>query len=417
MIRTRPMMAIACASFRPASPLTLIGVATYGAYLTWLAMREINTVGDAVYIHLCFALATAAAWIGACVGRTGGWYGALFTPALMPALGVVAAVVTISVVCLNWVVAWAAGLDPWVLAPFGTFATVAGLAGGFWRPALVKYLYLCMWILLAFAPVLFRGVALPLNGMFSLASVTVLAAATALFVHFVVVVRRPSTASPTTSAPTPVWRLALAELLPNRLSEPSTRRIAIGSGVLAVCCTFAHRFPGFDWRDGPLIILIGGLCANLGASGISASMPRGPVPGVSWLLLSGIAKTRSHAARRVLWRIVTDSFLAAGVFTAVTVALGPDWRLVEMMLVALAACHAYLAAVCPSRWLLSSRLSVFVATPVVVAVAVAAWDLAHWNLPTAFAACVLSGVAAVYVGGIGMGRIDLDPAPNTEPAL
>ena len=411
------MNAIARACFRPTSPLTLIGVATYGAYLAWLTMREIDIVGEAVLVHFCFALATAAAWIAACVSRAARWYGSRFTPALMPALSVVAAVAIISVLSLNWALAWVAGLDPWALASFGTLAAVVGLAGGYRRPTLFKYLYLCMWILLALAPVLSEGIPLPLEGVFSLLSVTALAAATALFVHFIFAFRRPAMSSLASQATTPAWRLATTRLFPNRFLEPSMRRIAIMSGILAVGCTFAHRFPGFEWRDGPLMILISGVCASLGAGGNSASLPRGPLPGAGWLLLSGIAKTRAHAARRMLCCIVADSLFAAGVFTAVAVALGPDWHLVEMMLVALAGCHAYLVAASPSRWLLSSRLSVFVATPVVVMTALLAWDLVHWDLPTAFAACVMSGVAAVYVGGIGMGRIDLDPGPNTEPAL
>ena len=410
------MIALAWASFRPTSPLTLIGVSTYGAYLAWLVVRETDTVGDAAYIHLCFALATAAAWAGGCVGRVARWHGARFTPEVIPALGVVATVVTVLALCLNWAVAWVADLDAWVFAPFAMFATAAGLAGGFWQPALVKYLYLCMWILLALAPVLSRGMPLPLHGEFNLPSVTALLAAIALLVHFVYALRRPGLPVTAMSVPTPVWRRATSGLLPNRFSEPSMRRIAISSGILAVGCTFAHRLPGFEWRDGPLILLIGGVCANLGAAGTSVSLPRGPLPGAAWLCTSGIAKSRSHAARRMLCCIVVDSLFAAGVFTAVTVALGPDWHLVEMMLVALAACHAYLAAACPSRWLLSNRLSAFVATPAVVAIAFVVWNLGPWNLAAATAACVLSGVFAVYLGGIGMGRVDLDPIPHTEPA-
>ena len=186
--------------------------------------------------------------------------------------------------------------------------------------------------------------------------------------------------------------------------------------MLAAGCTFVHRLPGLEWRDGPLIVVIGSVCVNLGTTGTSASLPRGPLPGASWLLLSGIAQTRADAGRRMLWRVVADSSFAAGVFTAVVFALGPDWKLVEMMLVALAACHVYLATACGSRWLMSSRLSVLVATPVVVAITGLVWATGPWGLPTAIAACVLTGVAAVYVGGLGMGRVDLDVAPQAEPA-
>ena len=414
MTRTHTMMAIARACFRPTSPLTLIGVATYGVYLAWLTTREIDTVGEAVHIHFCFALATAAAWIGACTSRAARWYGSRFIPALMPALSAVAAVATISVLSLNWAVAWIAGLDLLPLASFGTLAAAAGLAGGFWRPTLFNYLYLCMWILLALAPVLSNGMPMPLEEVVSLLSVTALAAATALFVHFIFVLRRPGIASLASRAPTSIWQHTTTGLLPNRVLEPSMRRIAISSGVLAFGSMF-DRFAGFEWRDGPLILLIGGVCANLGASGRSASLPRGPLPGTAWLVMSGICKTRYHAARRMLWRIVGDSLFAAGVFTAVTFALGPDWHLVEMMLVALAACHAYLAAACHCRWLLSSRLSVLVATPTVVALSGVAWVAGPWGLPTALAACLLTGVAAVSFGGVGMARIDLDPPPS-EPA-
>jgi len=193
-------------------------------------------------------------------------------------------------------------------------------------------------------------------------------------------------------------------------------RIAALSSVLAAGCTFAHRLPVLEWRDGPLIVVIGGVWANVGVAGTSASLPRGPVPGTAWLLISGTAKTRFDAARRTLWHIIADSMFAAGVFTAFTIALGPDWHLVEMMLVAIAACHAYLAAACASRWLLSSPLSVLVATPAVMAIAWAVWTYGTWGLPTAIAACALSAVAAVYIGALGMGRINLDPVPYAESA-
>ena len=106
---------------------------------------------------------------------------------------------------------------------------------------------------------------------------------------------------------------------------------------------------------------------------------------------------------------------AAGVFAAVAIALGPDWHVVEMMLVALAACHVYLLAASSSRWLLSSRASVFVATPTVVAALAVAWAHGPWGLPTALAACVLSALGAVYVGGFGMARIDLDSPRAADP--
>lgn len=416
MTHVRQLFAVARACFSPASPQTIIGVSTYGGYLVWLAIHEVAFVGDTVYIHLTVAVATAGAWIGNSVGRIARWPGAAFTPSLVAVLGIVATLAGVSALGLNGAAAWLSGLDTVPVAQFGPFALAAGLACGRTRPMLAMYLLLCLGILIPLGPLLKPEVPLPGSGEAStLAAGAAFVAATALITQFAHGLSSRNGGS-SQCASSPPWRTTTANLLFSRPGEPTVRRVTITSGLLAAGCTIAHRW-GLEWQDATLISVIGAVCTILGTTSPSASLPRGPLPDASWLLLSGIAKTRPHAARRVLWRIVTDSLFAAGVFTAVTVVLGPDWRLVEMMLVALAACHAYLAAACPSRWLLSSRLSVFVATPVVVAVAVAAWDLVHWDLPTAFAACVLSGVAAVYVGGIGMGRIDLDPVPNTEPAL
>ena len=417
MTRAHQLIAVVRACFRPASPLTLIGVSAYGAYLAWLAMREIDVAGNTAYIHLCLALATAGAWIGACVGRAARWPGSRFTPAFIPMLGFVAAFAAVSALGLNGATAWIGGLDPWPLAALGTLATAAGLAGGCAQPSLTKYLCLCVLILVPLTPLLGPDLPLPIHGAEgAVTSVVALAGATALLVRFAFRLRGSDVTSPSSSALSRPWWPARAGLLPNRLSEPSMGRIAFTSGILAVGCTFAHRLPGLEWRDAPLIVVIGSVCANLGATATSISLPRGPLPGVAWLLLSGAAKTRSAAARRMLWGIVGDSLFAAGVFAAITIALGPDWDLVAMMLVTLAACHTYLAAACRCRWLLSSRLSVLVATPAVVAIAWAAWAYGPWDLPTALAACMLSAIAAVYLGGLGMGCIDLDLAPHAEPA-
>ena len=207
----------------------------------------------------------------------------------------------------------------------------------------------------------------------------------------------------------------MARLVPSRLSEPSLRGIAVTSGVLAALCALAHGHPGLEWPDGPLIAMIGTVCANLGTLATSTYFPRGPLPGVAWVLLSGAARTRSAAARRVLWSIVADSLFAAAVFAVITIVLGPDWHLVAMMLVALAASHVYIAAACRCRWLFSSRYNTLVATPAVVSISWAAWTYIPWGLPTALATCVVSAVAAVYLGALGMARIDLDLAPNAVP--
>ena len=416
MIRVHQLVRVSRACLRPGSPQTLIGVSAYCAYLAFLSIREIEALGDTAYVHLCVSLATAGAWIGVGVGRAATWPGAAFTPAYIPALGVVATQAVVLALGLNGAAAWIGGLDPWPLTTFGLLAAATGLASGRAQPALTSYLVLCLVILVPCGPLL-GSAPLPIHGAESaVASVLAIAAAAAILVWFAFRLRAPGVTSRSPSALGWFGWPTAVKLLTNRLREPSIRRIAVMSGTLAAVCTYAHRLGGLDWRDGPLIVLVATVCAHLGATGTSASLHRGTLPATAWLLLSGVAKTRTDAARPMLWAIVADSMFAAGVFTAVTIVLGPDWHLVEMMLVALAACHAYLVAACPSRWLLSSRLSAFVATPAVVATTWAAWDLVVWSLPTAITACVLSGVAAVYLGGIGMGRIDLDPVPATEPA-
>ena len=408
MTRVRQLIAVVRVCFRPASLPTLAGVSGYSAYLVWMAVRAVDAAGDTAYIHLCFALATAGSWIGASVGQAARWPGSRFTPPFIAMLRFVAAIAAVSALGLNGAAAWIGGLDPWPLAALGTLATAAGLVGGCARPYSPRYLFLCLVILVMLARLLGRSVPLPIHG--ATVAVVALAAASALLLRFSFRLRAPDVAP---SAPTRPWWPAMARLVPSRLSEPSLRGIAVTSGILAALCALAHGHPGLEWPDGPLIAMIGTVCANLGTLATSTYFPRGPLPGVAWVLLSGAARTRSAAARRVLWSIVADSLFAAAVFAVITIVLGPDWHLVAMMLVALAASHVYIAAACRCRWLFSSRYNTLVATPAVVSISWAAWTYIPWGLPTALATCVVSAVAAVYLGALGMARIDL--APNAVP--
>lgn len=409
---TPPQLAkVVRACFCTVSAHTLISVA-YVAYLLWLATGGIGSSSAIVQLDVCFAPAIAGAWIGICVGRVAGWPGSRFTPALVTAFGLISALAAVSSLGVIGLIAWVGGLDPVPLATLGSVLMAAGVASGCARPYVTTFLLVGVAVLAPLASMLGSTIPLPHIGPTgAAAAIIALAATTMLLVRVAFRLRIAGAVSRSDSVHRQPRRS-----LKNRLWEPAALRIAVWSAMLATGCTFAHRLPGLEWRDGPLIVVIGSVFANLSATGTSASLPRGPLPGTAWLLLSGVAKSRTDAARRLLWRIVAYSAFAAGVFTAVAIALGPDWQLVEMMLVTLAACHAYLAAACSSRWLMSSRLSVLVATPVVVAIAGGVWAGGPWGLPTAIAAFALTAVIAVHLGGLGMGRIDLDPAPQAEPA-
>ena len=408
MINRHPLLATALACFPP-TPLTLAGVFAYGAYLIWLAMRDIAVLGDTSHILFLAALATAGFWIGGCASQTAQWRGVRFVPGFVPTIASVAAFASVCALGANVAAAWAGGLYPLTFAGLGPLVVAAGLVGGCTRPALTKYLFLGVVILHTLAPSLDRFVPLLIHDATgTVPSIVALAAAAALSFWFVQRLRSQRVISRFPANTTWLSRNPTAIPLWSRLRELSMPRLALTAGMLAAGCTLA-RLPGLEWRDGALIVAIGGVCANLSVSGTSVALPRGPLPGAARLLLSGAARSRSHAVRQTLWGVVYDSLFAAGVFTAVVVVLSPDWHIIEMMLVTLAACHAYLLAACRSRWLLSSRASGYVATPTVVVISSAAWAYGPWGLPTALTACVLSAICAVYLGGLGMARIDLDP--------
>ena len=411
----RQLLAAAHACLRP-TPLTLAGVFAYGTYLAWLAMREIEVLGSTTYILFLAVLAAAGSWIGGCVRQAAQWPGVRFIPRFVPTIATVAAVAAVSALGANCAVAWAGGLSPLPFTSLGMLVVAAGLAGGCWRPGLTKYLFLGVVILDTLAPSLDAVVPQLIRAATgTMPSVVALAAAAALVFWFARQLRFPRVVATFPSNTRRLFWDTTAIRIRSRLWELSTPQVALTSGMLAAGCTFAHRLPGLGWGDSALIVAISGVFANLSVSGTSIALPRGPLPGTARLLLSGAAKSRSLAARQTLWGLVYDSIFAAGVFAAIAIALGPDWHVVEMMLVAVAVCHAYLLVACGSRWLLSSRASVLVATPTVVAISAAAWAYGPWGLPTAFAACMLSALGVVFVGALGMDRIDLDPAHPAEP--
>lgn len=413
MTRVQQLIAVSRVCFRPTSSATLLGVATYTGYLAWLSTSEIDAIGATAYVHLSVTLTTAGAWVGACLGRAANWSGSVFSMTFVPTLVVAGALASATVLAVNVAAGYVAGLDPWSLTALGTLGTAVGLAIGRARPASTFYLFLVLGVLVPVGPAIGPLLPIPVRGTTGvMLSVAAMIAATALLSWFAFRLHVPNVSVKSLRT----LSMAMARVMPSWLSEPTLPRLAIWSGMLAAGCTVAHRHTGLEWRDSTLIAVIGSICAVLGVTGTSVSLSRGPLPGAAWLLLWGSARDRRFAARRVLSGIFANHLFAAGVFTAVTIALGPEWHLVEMVLVALAACHAYLAAASLNRWLLSSPFSVLVSTPAVGAIAWAVWTSFPWALPTAFAAFLLSGIAAIYLGGLGMGRVNLDFPPPAEPA-
>ena len=195
--------------------------------------------------------------------------------------------------------------------------------------------------------------------------------------------------------------------------EPSLVRIAGIFGGLAVVAPVLHEVFDTDLKDESWLVLLGIVCANTGVTGTSVALPRGPLAGASRLLLLGEAG-RTGVGQRVQLRIQGDSLAAVAVFAAVTAVFESDFRLVAMLLLGFACSNAYMAVAGGVRWLMSSRLSGLVATPVVVAMVLTVWESGWWALLTAGTAWVVSGVVAVLVGGAAIGRLDLDASATAE---
>ena len=415
MIRSRPLVNVAVACFRLASLQTVVGVSVYSACVAWISTQYIEPFGTTCYAHFCFALATLGAWVGGSTGRAAKWPGAVLTPGYLAALGTAASAVAGVGVGFNLAAAWIGGLDPWPLTIIGTLAFSGCLVAGYARPVLAVCLFIGTAAMIALGPALGPdALMLPDSISHPAWSAAAVLATVGFLTRFVFMLRTPHGARRRPTVRGPPLAMFAKRLFPPQLWEPSIHRVAVVFGVLAAGSSLAQRAFALEWRDTTWVIVIGLMCTHLGATGASMSLPRGPLPGVSRLMLVGAAGTRAAAGRRMVRKIVEDSFFAAGVFAAVTIALGPDLRLVEMVLVALAACHVYISLASRSRWLFSSRLSGAVAAPAVVAVSIAGWSIGPWGLPTALAACALSGVVAIYLGGYGIGRLDLDVSSALE---
>ena len=204
-----------------------------------------------------------------------------------------------------------------------------------------------------------------------------------------------------------VARLPTVLPWPRYVWEPSFVRVASVFAILAAGAALVQRVLGVDLQDETWIILIGGMCVNTGATGASVALPRGPLAGAARLVLLGAADRRG-VGRRVQGKILGDAVSAIAVFAALALAFGVDLRLVEMVLVGFACTSLYLAVGGGVRWLMESRLSGLVATPVVVGLALAAWEFGSWALPEAVAFWIAAAAAGVFVGGIGIGRLDFD---------
>lgn len=387
----------------------MVGAVGYCAYLAWLAVWEIERLGTTSYLHLIAAAAVLGAWLGGCVARGRTWMGAALVPGYRVALGSSACVVAISGMCAIACIGWSGGLNAGALLSIGGLTLSVFLVCGYALPVLAFYLLLSTCCGVVLAPALGHD-AWP-DGVGSSLLAWLALAAICPWCLFVAMLRSPRSV-PYRSEWT--LRSSLRLVVPRHLWPPSAHRVGILAGSLAGSCAFGQRALGAEWKDFVSMLVIGSMCAHFGSVGASASFPRGPIPAASWLLLFGAKESRAGVGRRVLSKIILDSVFAAGVFSGVLFVLGADFHLLEMLLLALAACHLYLAGASSSRWLMSSRYSAVVAAPVVVALSGAAWFFGPWGLPTSIAACLVTGAVAIYIGGIGIGRLDLDAAFTAE---
>lgn len=400
-------MAAAC--FRPTSAATIAGVAAYGVYLAWVGTGIAGQLGTTAYAHLLCALATLGAWLGSCFRRVGAWPGAVLVPGYRRAAHSATAAVGVAGFAGAAVAAWVGGLALWPLATVGVLGLAVAALGGFLAPVVAVYLQMGMWIVAILAPgwgaeavdlgrvappVAWAGAALP--------SAAVL----------VWTLRRIAPASARRSRSWAAGRWAGLRW-PGALWEPSFARVAglfAGFGVVAA---LVQGPLGATLRADSWMVLIATLCANTAATGASVALPRGPLAGAARLLVHGVAR-RGGVGRRVHGKILRDSLTGVAAFASVAAALGVDFELVAMQLVGFACTSAYLAAASHSRWLMANRLSGLVATPVVVGLALAAWEYGSWGLPSAVAVWTASGGVAVVVGGLGIGRHALDLGTTRE---
>ena len=402
--RIRQTAAMAGACFRPTAPWTVAGAAGYVAYLAWMSLHIVEALGSTAFVHLLVAVATLGAWVGGCVRRGRGWptvvlvpgYGAAsVVPALVVALGGFGCVVA---------VAWQGGLDPWPFAAVGVLALSASMVVGLILPGAGAAGHLAMW-LVVIAGLFWRPDAVDFRA--AAPEAAWVAGATVCMAGLAWVLAFPGRFERQISAwrgPWPATGIAGS----GGPWPPSLVRVALVFGGLAVGAALVQRALGAYLQDEVWVVLIGSVCvATAGASGTSLALPRGVLPGASWLLLLGAA-SRAGVGRRAQWRILGDAVVATAVFAATAVALGLDARLVEMVLLGFGCSGLYAAGAARFRWLMAERASAWVATLVVVAVAAAAWTLGLQGLPATLGVWIAGAVAAVFLGGTGIGRLDLD---------
>ena len=397
--RQTAMMAAAC--FRPAAAATVAGAAAYAAYLAWLALGLGAELGTTASVHLLAATATLGAWVGGCTARVRSWSNSALVPGYRSAATVPALVLAVAGLAGNALVAWSCALDVWMFVAFGLLALSGSMVGGLLFPGAAVYGHMGMW-LVAIAGRFSDRDAVDLAG---LAPTGTWIAAVVCGIGLLCVFASPGRAV----RPASPGGVRLPGVLRRgrRVWEPSFVRVASVFGVLAVGAALVQRVLGGNLEDGTWMVLIGGLCANTGATGASVALPRGPLAGAARLFLLGAARRRG-VGRRVQGKIAGDAVSAVAVFGALALAFGVDLRLVEMVLVGFACSSLYLAAASGVRWLMASRLSGLLATPVVVGLALAAWEFGSWGLPAAAAFWIAAVAAAVFAGGIGIGRLDFD---------
>ena len=400
-VRVRQMGTMAAACFRPAGASTLFGAAAYAAYLAWLAAGLAAELGTVALVHLLLAVTTLGAWVGACVARTRAWPNVVLVPGFGAAATVPAVGVALAGLGCNVAVAWVAGLDPWSFGAVGLFALSASMVGGALLPSAAGYLHLGMWLALIPANYWERD-ALPAANLVPAALWAVAAVCGVGLLAAFAFPRRPGGRA---SLGTAWLRLGLPRT--RTVWEPAVVRVTCVFGALAVGAALVQRVLEAGLKDQVWMILIATVCANTALGGASVASPRGPLAGASRLLLLGVAR-RTGVGRRVQRKIATDSLAAITVFSGATVALGADLRLVEMVLLGFAASSVYASVAAPSRWLMADRLSGLVGTPVVVVLALAAWEWGLRGLPATAGAWIAAAAAAILVGGIGVGRLDLD---------
>ena len=401
-IRQTATMAAAC--FRPTTPRTIAGAVVYGAYFGWLAAAVAPKLGTTTFVHMLFAVGTLGAWVGGCVARVRTAPAVVLVPGYGRATTVAATVVAFAGFGCNAVVAELVGLDVVPFAAFGFAALSVSLVVGLLVPGVAVYVHIAMWLATIPADfwgrdaVVFEGMGYPTG--ISLAAAVI--GGGAFFSAFAVPgwFRRPTVRGEARA-------LQLPDRWSGRLWEPSFVRLGAVFAALAVGGAVFERVLDTGLADRQWIVLIGTACANAAATGASVALPRGPLAGAARLLLLGAAG-RSGVGRRVQWKIARDGALAVAVFAALAVALGLDLRLVEMVLVGFACTSLYLAVAGSVQWLMASRLSGLVATPVVVGLALAAWEFGSWGLPGAAAFWIVALGAAVFLGGMGIGRLDFD---------